>query len=137
MTRRAEDGEEPRADRIARIAAIAVMAAFVVGGANVDSSSTHARVRPPKARCDTTAGAAADRCRPRPPGDGPAPTRAAPISGTGPTPAPEPHPEGLWLDAAGLLVAFAVGTVGAVVRRRDARARAVRREHRARFYRAA
>ena len=115
-----------------------VVAAFVViGGANVDSSNTHARPRAPKARCDTTGGATADRCRSRPPGAGPAATRAAARSGTETTPAPEPHPEGLWLDAAGLVVAFAVGAAGAAVRWRDTRGRGVRREHRARFYRAA
>jgi len=137
MTRWAADGEEARADRIARIAAIVIVAAFIVIGGSVHSSSTHARLRPPKARCDTRGGAAPDRCRSRPPGDGPAPARAAPRSGTEPSPAPDPNPEGPWLDTAGLVVAFAVGAVCAVVRWREARALGVRREHRARFFRAA
>ena len=137
MTHGAED-RAARADRIAGIIAIVVVAASVVIGASVDSSNSHTRLRPPKAaRCDTAGGTAADRCRSRPPGPGPAPVRAAPISGTEPSPAPESHPEALWLDTAGLVVAFAIGAVGAVVRWRDASARAVRREHRARFFRAA
>jgi len=137
MTRSHED-RAARADRIAGIIAAVIVAASIVIGASVDSSNTHARLRPPKAaQCDTAGGTAADRCRSRPPGPGPAPVRAAPISGTEPSPAPEPHPESVWLDTAGLLVASALGAVAAVVRWRDARARGVRREHRARSFRAA
>ena len=133
MTRWAADGEEPRADRIARIAAIVVVAAFIVIGGSVHSSDTHARLRPPKARCDTRGGAAPDRCRSRPPGDGPAPARAAPALRHRAEPGSGPEPRRLWLDTAGLVVAFAVGAVCAVVRWREARALGVRREHRALF----
>jgi hypothetical protein len=131
------------------IVIIAAIAAIFPG--STSPSSTHSRLRPPKAGCIPGQVMAPDgSCVWRGPSGGPgadAPARAtarsdrdsAPASAPRPhtDPASNPNPDGAWVDTAGIVLAFAVAAVAAVALWREERPRLARPADRRRSFRAA